>query len=95
MPWLTVRENVRLALLDLAPAAQDAVIADLLRDVGLTDFVEALPRQLSGGMAQRVALARALVLNPRVLVCDEPLSALDVTTQRQITQLRLKSMLSS
>ena len=40
MPWLTARENVRLALLDLAPAAQDAVIAALLRDVGLTDFAE-------------------------------------------------------
>ena len=55
MPWLTVRENVRIALLDLATAAQDALIADLLRDVGLADFADVLPRHLSGGMAQRVA----------------------------------------
>ena len=84
MPWLTVRENVRLALLDLAPAAQDAVIADLLRDVGLTDFVEALPRQLSGGMAQRVAIARALARKPSVLLLDEPFSALDSFTRSEI-----------
>jgi len=84
MPWLTVRENVRLALLDLAPAAQDAVIADLLRDVGLTDFVEALPRQLSGGMAQRVALARALARKPSVLLLDEPFSALDSFTRMKL-----------
>jgi sulfonate transport system ATP-binding protein len=77
MPWLTVRENVRLALLHLAPAAQDAATIDLLRDVGLADFAEALPAQLSGGMAQRVAIARALARKPSVLLLDEPFSALD------------------
>ena len=66
MPWLTVRENVRLALLDLARAAQDTAIIDLLQDVGLVDFAEALPRQLSGGMAQRVAIA--IVLSDRIIV---------------------------
>lgn len=81
MPWLTVRENVRLALLDLPRTAQDAVIGDLLRDVGLADFGDALPRQLSGGMAQRVALARALARKPAVLLLDEPFSALDSFTR--------------
>jgi sulfonate transport system ATP-binding protein len=81
MPWLTVRENVRLALLDLAPAAQDAAIVDLLRDVGLADFSHALPRQLSGGMAQRVAIARALAREPSILLLDEPFSALDTFTR--------------
>jgi sulfonate transport system ATP-binding protein len=84
MPWLTVRENVRIALLDLAPAAQDALIADLLRDVGLADFAEALPRHLSGGMAQRVAIARALARKPSVLLLDEPFSALDSFTRLKL-----------
>jgi sulfonate transport system ATP-binding protein len=47
MPWLTARENIRLVLLDLAPSAQAAVIEDLLRDMGLTDFAGVRPRELS------------------------------------------------
>jgi predicted ABC-type transport system involved in lysophospholipase L1 biosynthesis ATPase subunit len=69
MPWLTARENIRLALLDLAPTEQAAAIGNLLRDLGLSDFADALPRQLSGGMAQRVAIARALARKPQVLSC--------------------------
>ena len=84
MPWLTVRKNVRLALLHLPAAAQDAAIVDLLRDVGLADFAEALPRQLSGGMAQRVAIARALARKPSVLLLDEPFSALDSFTRMKL-----------
>ena len=84
MPWLTVRENVRLALLDLPPTAQDGVIGGLLRDVGLADFGDALPRQLSGGMAQRVALARGLARKPSVLLLDEPFSALDSFTRMKL-----------
>jgi sulfonate transport system ATP-binding protein len=84
MPWLTARENVRLALLDLPPAKQNIVIADLLQDVGLADFSDALPRQLSGGMAQRVALARGLARKPSVLLLDEPFSALDSFTRLKL-----------
>src|SRR5690625_1362866 len=68
MPWLTVAENVRLALLDLPREEQEERIARVLEKVGLAAFAKALPRQLSGGMAQRVALARALVRRPSVLL---------------------------
>src|SRR3546814_13560999 len=84
MPWLTVRENVRLALLDLPPAEQDARIGEAIEDVGLTAFIDAFPRQLSGGMAQRTAIARALVRRPSILLLDEPSSALDSSTRQEL-----------
>jgi len=84
MPWLTVRENLRLALPGQGRQAQDERIAATLRQVGLADFGEALPRALSGGMAQRVAIARALVRSPRLLLLDEPFSALDSFTRAKL-----------
>ena len=86
MPWLSVRENVRLALLDLSKQEQEARIAEALDDVGLSRFAEAYPRQLSGGMAQRTAIARALVRRPSFLLLDEPFSALDSFTRQKLQQ---------
>ena len=84
MPWLTVRHNVQFGLAAL-PKEERAERTDAaLERVGLTAFADALPRQLSGGMAQRVAIARALVAQPALLLLDEPFSALDPFTKMDL-----------
>ncbi|OPY93713.1 nitrate/sulfonate/bicarbonate ABC transporter ATP-binding protein [Bradyrhizobium sacchari] len=88
MPWTSVRENVRLPLkLGGVAKAQGRARADeALASVGLTDFADAYPRELSGGMKMRVSLARALVTDPDILLMDEPFAALD-----EITRFRLNN----
>lgn len=83
MPWTSVRENVRLPLklADVPTADADARIGEALAQVGLTEFAEAYPRELSGGMKMRVSLARALVTDPDILLMDEPFAALDEFTR--------------
>jgi len=83
LPWRTVRGNVALALEHhaLSPPEREARIDSVLRTTELSDFAEAFPRQLSGGMRQRVGIARALAVRPAILFLDEPLSALDAQTR--------------
>jgi NitT/TauT family transport system ATP-binding protein len=92
MPWATVRENVRLPLkLAHAPAAEaNPRVREALSQVGLMDFADAFPRELSGGMKMRVSLARALVTDPGILLMDEPFAALD-----EVTRFRLNDDLLS
>ncbi|MCA7935336.1 ABC transporter ATP-binding protein [Burkholderia cepacia] len=91
-PWRRVRANVALGLeaRGVARASQHRV-DDALARVGLQEFSNVFPHQLSGGMAQRVALARALVNDPRLLILDEPLGKLDsltrLTMQAELTAL--------
>jgi NitT/TauT family transport system ATP-binding protein len=81
--WRTVRQNVEYGLeLRGVPAAQRRQQAlALVEQVGLKDFADALPRQLSGGMKQRVAIARTLANTPRLVLMDEPFGALDPQTR--------------
>jgi NitT/TauT family transport system ATP-binding protein len=83
LPWRTVAGNVRMPLEhhSLSRAERNARVRDALARTGLTDFGQALPKQLSGGMRQRVGIARALVVRPAVLLMDEPFSALDAQTR--------------
>ncbi|WP_234195165.1 ABC transporter ATP-binding protein [Pseudacidovorax sp. NFM-22] len=84
-PWRRVRDNVALGPQARGVLRQQAHrVDDALARVGLTEFADAFPHQLSGGMAQRVALARALVNDPRLLILDEPLGKLDSLTRLQM-----------
>jgi len=81
-PWRTVWDNVALGLQARGLLGQQrGRVDEALAKVGLGEFAQAYPRQLSGGMAQRVALARALVNQPRLLILDEPLGKLDSLTR--------------
>src|SRR5215218_7282306 len=84
LPWLSVADNVGFGLAHHPPAERNQRVANTLERVGLTDKANAWPRELSGGQAQRVAIARALVPQPEVLLLDEPFSALDAFTRRDL-----------
>ncbi|WP_112310753.1 ABC transporter ATP-binding protein [Pseudogemmobacter bohemicus] len=83
MPWKTVRENIDLGLrnIGIARAERQSRIAATLQLMNLTGHADAFPHQLSGGMQQRVSIARAWVLDPEVLLMDEPFGALDAQTR--------------
>ncbi len=81
LPWLTVAKNIAFGIRDLPEAEQHARVRAALAKVGLADYGNRWPRELSGGQGQRVAIARALVARPSVLLLDEPFSALDAFTR--------------
>ncbi|AKA24303.1 ABC transporter ATP-binding protein [Pseudomonas chlororaphis] len=87
MPWLTVEQNIGFSDDDRYDRAW---VAQLIEEVGLAGFAQALPKALSGGMAQRVAIARGLYSRPRVLLLDEPFSAVDAFTRMKLQDLLLQ-----
>ncbi|MFD3448393.1 nitrate/sulfonate/bicarbonate ABC transporter ATP-binding protein [Microbacteriaceae bacterium 4G12] len=85
-PWLTVEENIELGLetFSLSTKEKKERVDNILQMIGLEGFENAYPKELSGGMRQRVGIGRALVMEPDILLMDEPFSALDVLTAENL-----------
>ena len=90
-PWLTVRENIAFGLKrrDQKKKSKTAEVERFLELVGLEEFGDYLPSEISGGMKQRVALARVLILKPEVLLMDEPFASLDAQSREEMQNLLL------
>jgi NitT/TauT family transport system ATP-binding protein len=92
LPWRTVLDNVLLPceIRGQNPDNAHVLAQELLELVGLKDFIKRKPWELSQGMQQRVAICRALVINPRILLMDEPFAALDAITRFELSRLLLQ-----
>ena len=91
MPWLTVKENIMFSLKGQngMPAAEEQC-RQLLQELELTEAADLYPAQLSGGMAQRVSLGRTMFYDPELILMDEPFSALDYFTRRNLQDMVLR-----
>lgn len=92
-PWLSVRQNVEfgLKMSGVAKAERRERAEHFIEMVGLTQFADALPKMLSGGMKQRCAIARAYAVNPSILLMDEPFGALDALTRVKLQEQLLQT----
>lgn len=84
LPWLKIKDNVGFGLRHLSKEERSKKVKQHLELVGLKDFANSYPAQLSGGMSQRAAIARGLANNPTILLLDEPFGALDALTRIQM-----------
>jgi NitT/TauT family transport system ATP-binding protein len=92
-PWLSAKKNISFAILQVNKTVKkkdaDEIAIKYLCKVGLADFIEKLPGELSGGMQQRVAIARALAVAPQILLMDEPFGAIDAKNRVVLQELLL------
>ncbi|WP_379130671.1 ABC transporter ATP-binding protein [Paenibacillus sp. sgz500958] len=98
LPWKTVQANIGLAMKITRSSAQDKMeqetqIQEWLSSMGIADLAERYPLSLSGGQQQRVAIARAFAILPKILLLDEPFSALDAITREALQQIFLDNWL--
>jgi len=86
---MTVRDNLKFPLRKrkVGPVEEEKLVLKALQSVGLTEAIDLMPNELSGGMKRRVALARAIILNPKIIIYDEPTTGLDPITAKEIIEL--------
>ena len=87
-PWLSVRQNIEFVISDAVPKAEKKEMVEYyINLVGLSEFTDAVPNQLSGGMQQRVQISKALANNPAILLLDEVTTGLDLSVQAKVLEL--------
>ncbi len=90
LPWRTLRQNIEFPFEIKKKPVDTPRVESLLRETGLEEFADSMPRELSGGMQQRASIVRALAQNPEVLLMDEPFGALDAFTRDEMNLLLLR-----